>query len=168
MTISSTGKDMLVQFLTDDYLVWNGFRAYFHYVTVESNCENWLDRTASLLKSPDYPTIDCSWVITAPSIDSTIIIQFASFEVEYICFQKFYRYSSLNKTLEFLQLGNVNDNVYLKIYNGGSEKDELLKSVTGNSIPSPVKSLGNQVFVIFNTDGSAVGKGFSAIITFGT
>ena len=56
----------------------------------------------------------------------------------------------------------------MKIYNGGSEKDELLKSVTGNSIPSPVKSLGNQVFVIFNTDGSAVGKGFSAIITFGT
>ena len=62
----------------------------------------------------------------------------------------------------------MNDNVYLKIYNGGSEKDELLKSITGNSIPSPVKSLGNQVFVIFNTDGSAVGKGFSAIITFGT
>ena len=81
MTISSTGKDMLVQFITDDDNVWNGFRAYFHYVTIESNCENWLDRTASLLKSPDYPAIDCSWVITAPSIASTIIIQFASFEV---------------------------------------------------------------------------------------
>ena len=102
MTISSTGKDMLVQFITDDDNVWNGFRAYFHYVTIESNCENWLDRTASLLKSPDYPTIDCSWVITAPSIASTIIIQFASFEVECICFQNFYRHIHLNKTLEFL------------------------------------------------------------------
>ena len=84
MTISSTGKDMLVQFITDDDNVWNGFRAYFHYVTIESNCENWLDRTAHLLKSPDYPTIDCSWVITAPSTDSTIIIQFATFEVNCI------------------------------------------------------------------------------------
>ena len=81
MTISSSGKDMLVQFLSDDELVLKGFRAYFHYVTIKSNCENWLDRTAHLLKSPDYPTIDCTWVITAPSIDSTIIIEFASFEV---------------------------------------------------------------------------------------
>ena len=102
ITISSSGKDMLVQFLTDDYMVFWGFKAYFHYIPIDSNCENWLDRTASLLKSPDYPTIDCSWVITAPSIASTIIIQFASFEVECICFQNFYRYIHLNKTLEFL------------------------------------------------------------------
>ena len=102
ITISSSGKDMLVQFLTDDYMVFWGFKAYFHYIPIDSNCENWLDRTASLLKSPDYPAIDCSWVITAPSIASTIIIQFASFEVECICFQKFYRYVYLNKTLEFL------------------------------------------------------------------
>lgn len=84
MTISSTGKDMLVQFLTDDDNVWRGFIAYFHYVPIEPNCENWLDRTAQLFKSPDYPTIDCSWVITAPSTDSTIIIQFATFEVKCI------------------------------------------------------------------------------------
>ena len=81
ITISSSGKDMLVQFLTDDYMVFWGFKAYFHFIPIDSNCENWLDRTASLLKSPDYPAIDCSWVITAPSIASTIIIQFASFEV---------------------------------------------------------------------------------------
>ena len=102
ITISSSGKDMLVQFLTDDYMVFWGFKAYFHYIPIDSNCENWLDRTASLLKSPDYPAIDCSWVITAPSIASTIIIQFASFEVECFCFQKFYRYVYLNKSLEFL------------------------------------------------------------------
>ena len=87
ITISSSGKDMLVQFLTDDFMVSWGFKAYFHYIPIDSNCENWLDRTASLLKSPDYPAIDCSWVITAPSIDSTIIIQFASFEVKYIVFK---------------------------------------------------------------------------------
>ena len=81
MTISSIGKDMLVQFITDDFAVEKGFRAYFHYIPIEPNCANWLNMTAQILKSPDYPTIDCSWVITAPSIDSTIIIHFETFEV---------------------------------------------------------------------------------------
>ena len=81
MTISSMGKDMLVQFLTDDVNVFLGFRAFFHYIPIEPNCANWLNMTAQLLKSPDYPTIDCSWVITAPSIGGTIVIHIESFEV---------------------------------------------------------------------------------------
>ena len=84
MTISSTGKDMLIQFLTDDSYVSPGFRAYFHYIPIEPNCANWLNMTAQVLKSPDYPTIDCSIVITAPSTDSTIVIHFEMFEVKYI------------------------------------------------------------------------------------
>ena len=84
MTISSSGKDMLVQFLTDDYSVQSGFRAYFHYIPIEPNCANFLNMTAQLLKSPDYPNIDCTWVITAPTIDSTIIIHFVMFEVKCI------------------------------------------------------------------------------------
>ena len=84
MTISSTGKEMLVQFLTDDYDTSMGFNAFFDYMPIEQNCANWLNMTAQLLKSPDYPNIDCSWVITAPTIDSTIIIHFVMFEVNCI------------------------------------------------------------------------------------
>ena len=84
MTISSSVKDMLVQFSTDDDQVYLGFKAYFHYIPIDSNCANWLNITAQLLKSPDYSTIDCSWVITAPSTDSTIIIHFEIFEVKCI------------------------------------------------------------------------------------
>ena len=72
---------MLVQFLTDDANAYLGFSTYFHYIPIEPNCANWLNMTAQLLKSPDYPTIDCSWVITAPSTDNTIIIHFETFEV---------------------------------------------------------------------------------------
>ena len=61
----------------------------------------------------------------------------------------------------------MNDNAHLKLYNGGSDKDELLITVTGNSIPSLVTSMRNQMFIIFTTNGSGVGKGFSAMITFG-
>ena len=82
MTISSTGEDMLVQFLTDNGSVQRGFKAYFHYISIDPNCANWLNMTALLLKSPAYPTIDCSWGITAPSIDSNIIIHFETFEVK--------------------------------------------------------------------------------------
>ena len=74
----------MVQFLTDNEDVQRGFRAYFHYIPIEPNCVNWLNMTAQLLKTPDYPTIDCSWVITAPTIDSTITINFESFEVSWI------------------------------------------------------------------------------------
>ncbi len=55
----------------------------------------------------------------------------------------------------------------MKIYDGGSHIDELLFPVTGNSLPSLVTSLGNQMFISFTTDGNAVGKGFTAKITFG-
>ena len=84
MTISSTGKDMLVQFITNHEYVNSGFQAYFHYIRIEPNCTNWLNMTAKLLKSPEFPTIDCHWVITASSIDSTIVIDFDFFEVNWI------------------------------------------------------------------------------------
>ena len=55
----------------------------------------------------------------------------------------------------------------MKIYDGGSHKDELLVFVTVNSVPSLVTSLGNQMFISLTTDGNVVGKGFTANITFG-
>ena len=75
---------MLVQFLTDDYDVHWGFKASFHQIPIEPSCAKWLNMTAELLESPDYPTIDCSWVITAPSTDSIINIQYENFEVKCI------------------------------------------------------------------------------------
>ena len=55
----------------------------------------------------------------------------------------------------------------MKFNNDGSDKDELLSSVTGNSAPSLLKSSGNQMFVVFTSDSNGVGKGFTANIKFG-
>ena len=55
----------------------------------------------------------------------------------------------------------------MKIYDGGSHKDVLLRSDTGNSAPSLITSLRNQIFIKFLSDGNGVGKGFTAKITFG-
>ena len=57
----------------------------------------------------------------------------------------------------------------MKFYDGGSDKDELLSSVTGNSAPSPVTSLRNQIFIKFISYpySNGIGKGFTAKISFG-
>ena len=83
-TISSTGNEMLVHFVTDQEGTAQGFRAKFHYLPIEANCQAWLNMNSQYLMSPDYPTIDCSWVISA-SMGSTISIQFETFEVYFKC-----------------------------------------------------------------------------------
>ena len=55
------------------------------------------------------------------------------------------------------------------MYHGGSSKDEMIKDppLTGNSIPSPVFSIQNQVFICFKNNGNENATGFTAKITFG-
>ena len=53
------------------------------------------------------------------------------------------------------------------MFDGGSNKDELISSLTGNPALSPITSLRNQLFIKFSSDGNGVGKGFTAKISFG-
>ena len=54
----------------------------------------------------------------------------------------------------------------MKFFNDGSDEYNLLNSETGNSAPFKVTSLGNQMFIMFTTDGNVGGKGFTGKITF--
>ena len=80
-SISSSGPYMLVQFVTDHQLTESGFSAKIHYTPINPICDDWLNINSGFLTSPNHPTIDCSWVITA-SMGSTISIQFHTFEVK--------------------------------------------------------------------------------------
>ena len=71
---------MLVQFVTDHEWPSYGFSAKIHHTPINPICKDWLNLTTGFLNSPDHPTMDCSWVITA-SMGSTISIQFHTFEV---------------------------------------------------------------------------------------
>ena len=73
---------MLVQFVTDHENMWEGFSAKIHYTPINPICNDWLNITSRILTSPEYPTMDCSWVISA-SMGSTISIYFHTFEVKY-------------------------------------------------------------------------------------
>ena len=41
-TVSSTGNEMLVEFVTDQELTNQGFHAKFHYVPINPDCKSWL------------------------------------------------------------------------------------------------------------------------------
>ena len=72
---------MLVQFVTDHEDNWYGFLVKIHYTSINIICKDWLNITSGFLTSPNYPTINCSWVISK-SMGSTISIQFDTFEVK--------------------------------------------------------------------------------------
>ena len=80
--ISGTGKHMTIQFITDDWSVLQGFRAYFKRIPIDLNCFDWLNTTSLILASPEYPNMNCTWIITAPTpIGSTMSFIFTIFEV---------------------------------------------------------------------------------------
>ena len=81
ISISSSGPHMLVQFVTDHEYNADGFSAKIHYTPINLNCKDWLNITSQILTSPEYPTMDCSWVISA-SMGSIISIYFHTFEVK--------------------------------------------------------------------------------------
>ena len=72
---------MFIQFVTDHDFRLYGFFTKLRYTLINPICKDWLNINSGILTSPDYPTMICSWVITAP-IGSTITIEFHTFEVK--------------------------------------------------------------------------------------
>ena len=52
-------------------------------------------------------------------------------------------------TIQLLQIDDGND--FLIIYNGGSEKGEMIEKLTGK-VNKSISILGNQIFVVLNTN----------------
>ena len=73
---------MLIQFETDHEGSSPGFSAKIYYTPINPICKDWLNINSGYLISPEYPTHDCSWVITI-SMGSIMSIQFHPFEVKY-------------------------------------------------------------------------------------
>lgn len=50
---------------------------------------------------------------------------------------------------------------YLEVYDGSSSSAALIGRYCGASVPAPITSTGNTLFVLFRTDGSVVRTGFT-------
>ena len=78
-TFSSTvGHSLQIHFSSDHKSTSFGFEAHLHYVPSNVNCADYLDKNKLILTEL---AIDCNWIITAPSVTSTITIQIQYFEV---------------------------------------------------------------------------------------
>ena len=71
-TISSSGSQMLVQYVTQGPVGY-GFVIKIHHMPVNPTCKEWFDFDNKILTSPEHQSITCSWVITT-SIASRISI----------------------------------------------------------------------------------------------
>ena len=56
------------------------------------------------------------------------------------------------------------DKDYLSVYEGGSSNGKMLANMTGKKTDIEISTPRNQMFVVFNTNGNVVKKGFQAKI----
>lgn len=56
---------------------------------------------------------------------------------------------------------------YLELYEGGSDRDPLVRRYCGSQVPNTYKSLGNKLLLRFKSDYSNSGKGFRITFSIG-
>ncbi|KAJ8044114.1 Subtilisin-like protease 8 [Holothuria leucospilota] len=113
-------------------------------------CGAQLNVNGSKLTSPNYPNQydnnqDCSYSVDANSADLAIGVVFTYFDVE----------SSSTCSYDVL-----------KVYDGTSASDPLIISLCGDTIPSPVYSTGQYMFLEFSSDNIIRKNGFEANVYF--
>ncbi|PVD35988.1 hypothetical protein C0Q70_02958 [Pomacea canaliculata] len=136
--VNSTANKLWIKYRTDFSISGRGFRALY-----TSDCTNRLTAFSGAIESPNYPqpyphNISCTWIIDTTE-GNAVNISFATFDLE----------SDSNCRYD-----------YLEIRDGGSSSSNLLGKYCGSSIPSPLSSSGDQVWIRLVTDISVRGNGF--------
>ena len=68
--LSSSNNKILVEFRSDERIVFKGFSATIQFTKLHSQkCESWVDMNSKTLQSPKYPhtynsNASCNWLIT--------------------------------------------------------------------------------------------------------
>ncbi len=71
--------------------------------------------------------------------------------------------SNLKLELVFLHFKTGSSADYVNVYDGGSSASPLIGTFSGSSLPAPIMSSSNQLYVTFTADGSGQDEGFTAI-----
>jgi hypothetical protein len=141
--ISSTGKFMLVNFVSDDTLTEEGFLAYFEsdipvYCSGSTVLNEQTDTISDGSGNYDYHNNSaCTWIIQPPGA-STLTLYFTAFETE--------------EGFDFL-----------KVYDLGTS--QLLAELTGSypgGVPDPITAPSGKMFLAFSTNYSGTADGWTA------
>ncbi|XP_029926944.1 deleted in malignant brain tumors 1 protein-like [Myripristis murdjan] len=142
-TFHSTGSYLTVRFTSDGIVSHRGFRA--EYRVVANPCGGSMYGSGSF-SSPYYPSYYhdnsyCVWYLRTRS-DERISLSITDLQFENCCYCD-----------------------YIAIYDGPSLGSRFLGKVCENSTNDFFHSSSNYMTVLFRTDGSVVGRGFSAKFT---
>nr|XP_054758499.1 extracellular serine proteinase-like [Lytechinus pictus] len=142
----STGTSLLLVFRSDNSVQKRGFSA--SYQTLEIGvCGSTISSATSLLTSPNYPdtygnNADCSFTIHAP-VGQTITLSFDDIDIE----------------------DHVSCSADAVEVHDGDMHGPYLEKVCGNTIPTPITSTKNSMYVRFISDNSITRSGFKALAT---
>ncbi|XP_075068011.1 cubilin [Mixophyes fleayi] len=142
VVISNSNK-LWVKFRSDSSNTNTGFAA--HWESATTGCGSTLTALSGAFTSPNYPmpyyhNSECYWLLKASS-GSQLQIQFEDFHLESL---------------------PTCDSDYLAVYNGNSSNSVLLEKLCGASLPSPIRSTTNTMYVKLRTDNSISYSGFLA------
>ncbi|XP_054878715.1 cubilin isoform X1 [Poeciliopsis prolifica] len=141
--LQSTQESMYIQFSTDSSVNNHGFEAA--YDSAIEGCGDTLTSPSGTITSPGHPTnyphgANCTWYISVLP-GNLIRLVFDSFNLEY----------------------HANCNYdYLEVYDGTGTTGNKTGRYCGRSVPPSITSADNQMTLLFVTDSSLSGEGFSA------
>ncbi|XP_041372182.1 cubilin-like [Gigantopelta aegis] len=143
----STSNQLYIRMRTDVSVSAKGFKA--NYITGCGGIRN--ATTDGEITSPNYPgnyqrLSNCTWLIQAPHSRDKVTLTFTHMDLE----------SAGSCTQDYVRVLDGNDASAPEV--GGSP-------LCGNTVPAPIISQGNRLFVTFVTDGSIQLTGFRATYT---
>ncbi|XP_032366699.1 cubilin [Etheostoma spectabile] len=143
MQVSSTGNMLTVRFKSDAYVSGRGFNA--SWAEVPGGCGGPVTAPSGEIHSPSYPSsyphnVDCSWVISVDP-NHRVLFNFSDLDIE----------PHSNCSWD-----------YVAIHDGPSISSALLARVCGTTLPPPITSTQNTIYVRFRSDSSLSHRGFSA------
>uniref|UniRef100_A0A1B6C4Q2 Cubilin n=2 Tax=Clastoptera arizonana TaxID=38151 RepID=A0A1B6C4Q2_9HEMI len=144
--ITSTWNMVTLVLKTDDWLNRDGFKLNYTMINATHNCGSTFHSPSGEIRSPNYPKnylpgVSCTWKIEAPS-GQQIRLTFIDFQLE---------------EYDFIEC-DKNDN--LEIRDGSSENSPLIKRLCGETLPAPILSYTNKLFLKLNSDRYETFKGF--------
>ncbi|KAI8440547.1 hypothetical protein MSG28_001789 [Choristoneura fumiferana] len=158
----STGTKMLLHFVTDGSVNYEGFKIGIFFSYAESvGCGghlNLVETSSSILTSPLIGNntvyenfLDCYWTLHAPN-DKVIKIEFLNFHVS----------SCTNVTNQTAIGYNKCDCDYVEIQDGINPGSSQIGMFCGHTMPPPLTSTGNLMSIRLSTDGEMNSSGFRA------
>ncbi|KPP57656.1 cubilin-like, partial [Scleropages formosus] len=142
----SHSNRLWVKFRSDSIATFRGFTA--HWDGTLTGCGGTLTTSTGSFSSPNYPlpyhsNSECYWHIRATG-GSRIILEFGDFHLE----------SSTNCNYD-----------YLAVYDGNSTAASPLAHLCGSTLPAPVNSSKEDLFIKLRTDSNINAGGFLASYT---